>query len=183
MFKTSLIKDNGILLREDLHIGEDYSFNLEALMKARDYCELNRSLYSYIVQNEKSISSCYDPDKWEQMQKVHNLRCSLLRQNLHISSERIEAEIRYDYIKMCFAHGMDLNRKETGLSRRQKSQIFGKLIRDTKYRLTLKDLRFLTWAQRIPYFVFFAKNRYIVGLFSYLIYFYKFKSNFYREKA
>jgi len=183
VFKASLIKGNGILMKEDLHIGEDYCFNLEALMKAGNYCELNRSLYNYIVQNEKSISSRYSPDKWEQMQNVHSLRSSHLRHNTYLIPGQVEAEIRFDFARMCLAYGMELHKEENGLALRQKYQVIGKLLRGTKYRFTLSDLRYLSWAQRIPYLVVFTKNRYVVGFFSYLIYIYKFKSNLYREKA
>ncbi len=55
LYRTALIKDNGILCREELDWSEDFLFNLEYIRYAHRFCAIDTPIY-YYVRNEKSIT-------------------------------------------------------------------------------------------------------------------------------
>lgn len=182
-YKVSFIKDNNIFMKNDVYVGSDLCFNLEVLEKAKNYCELDKSLYKYIVQNPNSICTRYDSKKFEREIKVHHFRNDYLRSNRFIPSEQINAEIHYDYARMCFACFMDMFRNECSLTLKEKINYIGELKKHNKYTYSKRDCKYLTIEKKIPYVIFMFRNRYIIYFFSYLFYLLKFKSKLYKEKA
>lgn len=57
LYKTSIIKKYNIKFPEDFRIGEDQVFNLLYLKYVKKYKFINKPLYNYIRQNNKSLTS------------------------------------------------------------------------------------------------------------------------------
>ena len=55
LYRTALIRDNGVLCREELNWSEDFLFNLEYIRYAHRFCAVDTPVY-YYVKNEKSIT-------------------------------------------------------------------------------------------------------------------------------
>lgn len=55
LYRTAIIRDNGILCREELNWSEDFLFNLEYIRYAHRFCAVTKPVY-YYVSNEKSIT-------------------------------------------------------------------------------------------------------------------------------
>ena len=55
LYRTALIRDNGIQCREELNWSEDFLFNLEYIRYAHRFCAVTKPIY-YYVSNEKSIT-------------------------------------------------------------------------------------------------------------------------------
>jgi len=180
-YKVSIIKGNNIFMRDDLYIGEDLCFNLEVLEKAKSYCEFDTSLYKYIVQNPNSICMRYDQNKFEQMLKVHCFRSDCLTGNRFIPSEQINAEIHYDYARMCFSCFMDMFRNERSWPLKKKINYIGELKKYNRYIYSNHEYKYLTIEKKIPYIAFMFNNRYILYFFSYLFYLLKFKLKLYKK--
>ena len=55
LYRTALIRDNGVLCREELNWSEDFLFNLEYIRYAHRFCAVDTPVY-YYVKNAKSIT-------------------------------------------------------------------------------------------------------------------------------
>ena len=55
LYRTALIRDNGVLCREELNWSEDFLLNLEYIRYAHRFCAVDTPVY-YYVKNEKSIT-------------------------------------------------------------------------------------------------------------------------------
>ena len=55
LYRTALLRDNGVLCREELNWSEDFLFNLEYIRYAHRFCAVDTPVY-YYVKNEKSIT-------------------------------------------------------------------------------------------------------------------------------
>lgn len=55
LYRTAIIRDNGIQCREELNWSEDFLFNLEYIRYAHRFCAVSKPVY-YYVSNEKGIT-------------------------------------------------------------------------------------------------------------------------------
>ncbi len=55
LYRTALIRDNGVLCREELNWSEDFLFNLEYIRYAHRFCTVDTPVY-YYVDNQKSLT-------------------------------------------------------------------------------------------------------------------------------
>lgn len=65
LYKTRLIRENGIRFDESIPLGEDFNFNLEYLLSVESVAYMNESLYDYMVFNS-GATAAYREDIYEQ---------------------------------------------------------------------------------------------------------------------
>lgn len=174
VYKRDILIKHNIRMREDIYIGEDYCFNLEVLRHCRNFWTVDCHLYRYMVENSTSIIRRYNPDKFEQMYKMHLIRGAFI--DTYVNAPKIEKEIQnhMNFIRLSISCFMDLFRRECSFSFRDKLRYIRDKMQMENQKYDKRYLKYLNFKQKIVYKIVVKKNVFIIYLFSAICFYLKF---------
>jgi glycosyltransferase involved in cell wall biosynthesis len=110
MYKMDIIKNNNIRFDTKTSRGEDMLFNLEYLQKCKYINFIEDILYNYIRYNQQSLTLKYNPQLFEDQQRVFNkIRLILSKyEKYEVNKEKLE-NIYIERIRVCIRNIFNRN--------------------------------------------------------------------------
>ncbi len=139
-YNRSFISENGLLFDIDGMPGEDLLFNVEAFIKSKSACILNKPLYHYLFQDEITLSRKYRADLYER-----NLSFCKARKKLYdyfelnsADSKQAYALAYVQYMFVCIPNSFRLNAPKSFKSRKE---IFIRLKSNNEFLELLSEVK------------------------------------------
>lgn len=174
-FKLEIIKQNNIKMDETLFLGEDYCFNLEVLEHCSTFQTMKNPLYYYLIENQTSIIQRYNKNKFDQMYRVHVVRTKNIRKNQYGDTVEREADISYDFVRLCISCFMDFFRKECKLSFKEQLAFIRKALNQERPQISMEHLKVMSLPKKVIYCIFATKSRFLIWLVARVSFMIKFK--------
>ena len=153
-YRRNFLNEHSIRMPEELYIGEDYCFNLTALSCCEKWIAVEKHLYTYMIQNSGSIIQRYNPDKFNQMYRMHQIRKDFIEQYSMSPTSEKKIQIHANYMRICMSCFMDLFRAECNMSYHEKLSYIQRLRRMENFGYDRKYRQYLSKTYQLVYFLY-----------------------------
>ncbi|MCA0132445.1 glycosyltransferase family 2 protein [Winogradskyella alexanderae] len=172
LYKNALIKKNKIKFNNDLSVGEDLVFNLQAFKHSSLVAITNSALYHYMKRENSTLTSCYNSNY------LYSRKVQLKAYNEffnHFSMNRDEHILFLDcfYISTYIGFILNLYKRNSPLDAKQRISLIGNEIFKNNHELDqkLKRIKLKGFNNRLSKFLIINTNALITDSFFRLLFY------------
>lgn len=136
IYRTSVIRDNGILFPLDFKSGEDRLFNARLFPLLRSFACIDQPFYRYL-NDEKGLNARFVPNRFEAALSCHQALSQACR-DMEISGPETEAVLSYQFVKGVMSCFTQLSVESCPLTGKQKKDYIRKILQNDEVQLAIR---------------------------------------------